>query len=120
MALKTSIIYRFLNQQEAGELVALLERVGIKSFLQQMPSDMSSPGYQVSILENEIKRAMPILKQFGVKQKERIRTNKMICSKCGSSNSIILEKQKMSILKRIITIGASAIKCDNCGHEWYI
>jgi len=115
----TFIVESYLTSEEAHELTILLANKGIKSILQTMPDDNTSPYYHLFININDSDKAKPIINHFKNKLEQEITKSKQSCPKCKSVFPLVIE-HKTSFFKRIFAFGTTPMKCLKCGTEWYI
>ena len=120
MPLKEIVIYGYLNAQEAEELRYLLRRIGVQSSKQEIPDDRIASYYQIVISEEDVKKATPTVEQFRRDLKAKVIVEKWTCPKCKSKPPLTHPKKKISLLRRIISVGTTVMECDNCGNVWYI
>jgi len=99
MAKKLIIVYRFLDYDEAKELDHILNYEGIDSTIQQMPSDLTDPNYQISILEGDLQKASLIIKEFKTKLIVKIESNKEICQRSVLNHHLLFLRKNCLYLK---------------------
>ena len=119
MKRKEVLVYDYLNDEEANEFIRVLKENNIRAIRLGMNNDGPNL-YQIIIDQSDLEPASKIAQVYREKLKIERRRTQHICSRCKSLRSIVIDKEKLNWLKRLMVRGLTVIKCQKCGHVWYI